>query len=328
MAATTGIDWTDATWNPLNWHCTPVSTECDNCYAATWSARWRGPADFTAGPPSIVPGRMLLPWQDKTIRDDVHKMFLTSMSDPFHGRLPIREQAFLWSGMAAVHDKVHQVLTKRDGIMRSRVNSPKFANLAYWQLDRLEAMARNARRLTPWRIKAIADIDLARRTWQWPLRNVWLGVSAGTQATADRRIERLADTMAATRIISCEPLLERVDITEWIEDERPVNNPDDDTEGDAMDAPDGALVDGMRRSGSTWIREEHLIHQVIVGGESGGRHRPLDVEHARQLRDQCTRYGVPFWFKQVGGPSPTSGGDLLDGRRWKQWPVQRPGVLV
>ena len=60
--------------------------------------------------------------------------------------------------------------------------------------------------------------------------------------------------------------------------------------------------------------------KVIAGGESGPGHRPLDLDHARALRSQCTASGVPFFFKQVGGQHPTSGGDLLDGRTWKQRP--------
>lgn len=63
------------------------------------------------------------------------------------------------------------------------------------------------------------------------------------------------------------------------------------------------------------------ISWVIVGGESGPGHRPLDLDSARDLRDQCVKANVPFFFKQVGGHRPTSGGDLLDGKQWKQFPT-------
>ncbi len=62
------------------------------------------------------------------------------------------------------------------------------------------------------------------------------------------------------------------------------------------------------------------IHWVIVGGESGPRARPMLIEWAREMRDQCTAAKVPFFFKQWGGIRPKSGGRLLDEREWSQWP--------
>jgi protein gp37 len=62
------------------------------------------------------------------------------------------------------------------------------------------------------------------------------------------------------------------------------------------------------------------IHWVIVGGESGPRARPMLVEWARDVRDQCRAAEVPLFFKQWGGLRPKSGGRLLDGREWSQLP--------
>jgi protein gp37 len=62
------------------------------------------------------------------------------------------------------------------------------------------------------------------------------------------------------------------------------------------------------------------IHWVIVGGESGSAHRPMDLRWARDLRDQCRVAGVPFFFKQVGGRTPKAGGCTLDGREWREYP--------
>jgi protein gp37 len=62
------------------------------------------------------------------------------------------------------------------------------------------------------------------------------------------------------------------------------------------------------------------IHWVIVGGESGPRARPMLAEWAREVRDQCKSGKVAFFFKQWGGLRPKSGGRLLDGREWNQWP--------
>ena len=62
------------------------------------------------------------------------------------------------------------------------------------------------------------------------------------------------------------------------------------------------------------------IHWVIVGGESGPKHRPPDPEWVRDIRKQCARAGVPFFFKQWGGRTPKARGRLLDGRAWDEMP--------
>jgi protein gp37 len=49
------------------------------------------------------------------------------------------------------------------------------------------------------------------------------------------------------------------------------------------------------------------IHWVIAGGESGPRHRMPDLAWVRDIRDRCVDQHVPFFFKQVGGPSPKGG---------------------
>ncbi|MBL9008892.1 MAG: phage Gp37/Gp68 family protein [Myxococcales bacterium] len=65
------------------------------------------------------------------------------------------------------------------------------------------------------------------------------------------------------------------------------------------------------------------IDWVIVGGESGPKARPMDAAWAIDLRDQCRRAGVPFFFKQWGGKNKKQAGRLLDGRTWDQMPGDR-----
>jgi protein gp37 len=67
------------------------------------------------------------------------------------------------------------------------------------------------------------------------------------------------------------------------------------------------------------------IHWVIVGGESGPRHRPIRPEWVREIRQQCLTAEVPFFFKQWGGRTPKSGGRILDGRTWDAMPLIQNG---
>jgi len=63
--------------------------------------------------------------------------------------------------------------------------------------------------------------------------------------------------------------------------------------------------------------------EVIVGGESGPNARPMKPEWVRAIRDQCVKYGVPFWFKQWGGTNRvdgTWGGNMLDGKKYEELP--------
>ncbi len=65
------------------------------------------------------------------------------------------------------------------------------------------------------------------------------------------------------------------------------------------------------------------IDWVIVGGESGAHYRPMAAEWAREIRDQCRKMGVPFFFKQWGGRSPKQLGRMLDGREWNGVPRRK-----
>jgi len=62
------------------------------------------------------------------------------------------------------------------------------------------------------------------------------------------------------------------------------------------------------------------IHWVIAGGESGPGYRPMEVNWAKEVRDQCRKAKVPFFFKQWGGVRPKSGGRELDGKEWNGYP--------
>lgn len=63
------------------------------------------------------------------------------------------------------------------------------------------------------------------------------------------------------------------------------------------------------------------IEWVIGGGESGPEHRPCEEAWAIELRDMCLAADVAFFWKQWGGKTPKSGGRLLEGKFWSQYPV-------
>jgi protein gp37 len=67
------------------------------------------------------------------------------------------------------------------------------------------------------------------------------------------------------------------------------------------------------------------IQWVIVGGESGPGARPMDPTWATDLRDQCRRAKVPFFFKQWGGKNKKHAGRILDGRTWDEMPAAPAG---
>jgi protein gp37 len=74
------------------------------------------------------------------------------------------------------------------------------------------------------------------------------------------------------------------------------------------------------------------IDWVIVGGESGPGARPMREEWVLDIRDQCRKVGVPFFFKQWGGINKKRTGRLLDGQVWNEMPLKflsvRPHPLV
>src|SRR4051812_47121277 len=73
-------------------------------------------------------------------------------------------------------------------------------------------------------------------------------------------------------------------------------------------------LEGLDLDGIDWL---------IAGGESGPRHRRMDPTWATELRDQCERDGVAFFFKQWGGRTPKAGGRLLEGVQHDAWPPAR-----
>ena len=293
MADRTGIEWTDATWNPVT-GCTEVSPGCDHCYAKTFAERWRG-----------TPGHYFEHGFDVQLRPDklnqplrwrkARRIFVNSMSDLFHDQVPDEFIARVFAVMAYSYWHTFQILTKRHGRMRSLLSSDTFIGL----------FDREFCSIPDWNDR-YPDLDFVRpehvcHLADGPLTNVWLGVSAEDQKRADLRIPALLDTPAAVRFISAEPLLGPINLSPWL---------------------------GPKASTPCW--DDHPSYEecsrciqpewLIVGGESGSGARPMHPDWARDLRDQCQAAGVAFLFKQWGGRTPKANGRVLDGRTWDQYP--------
>ena len=176
MGDKSGIEWTDATWNPTT-GCDRVSPGCDNCYALDLAARLKamGSAAYqqdgdprTSGPGfklTLHPDRIDQPLRWKRPR----RIFVNSMSDLFHPDVPSYYIAAVFDVMAAAHQHSFQILTKRPRRMAELSHGATFGE-------------------------------------RWPLPNVWLGTSIETDRYAFRT-DYLIATQAATRFLSLEPLL-------------------------------------------------------------------------------------------------------------------------
>ncbi len=168
MSATSSIEWTDATWNPVR-GCTKINPGCKHCYAATFAERFRG----VPGHPyeqgfdlRLVPEKLAEPlrWgSPKTI-------FVNSMSDLFQVGVADSyvEQVVRVMQMANWH--TYQVLTKRADRMRDMLNG------------QLSFAAKN--------------------------EHIWWEVSVEDRKYGLPRLEALRQASAAVRFLSIEPLLE------------------------------------------------------------------------------------------------------------------------
>lgn len=116
MAATSTIEWTDATWNPTS-GCTKVSPGCDHCYAMKFAERFRGVKGHyyeTGFDLALRPNMLDKPSEWKKPR----RIFVDSMSDLFQTGVPDSYLDQVFDRMEAIDRHVYQVLTKRPERMR------------------------------------------------------------------------------------------------------------------------------------------------------------------------------------------------------------------
>lgn len=286
MAENSGIEWTEATWNPVS-GCTHASAGCDHCYAVTMTHRLEAMGQAKYAGLTVLNGRGHRHFNGQVRCDEAalkiplgwkkpKRVFVNSMSDLFHRDVPFEFVDKVFAVMALCPQHTFQILTKRPERMAEyltwRSGSHELdADRRYvvWSACRLliEAAVKTG---TIRRLFATPDeTKLFLKEFEWPLPNVWLGCSVENQDAADRRIPELLKTPAAVRFLSVEPLLGPVDF---------------------FNADRDGLRGGMRGA----------IHWIIVGGESGPNARPCDVEWIRNIVRQCKEAGVPCFVKQLG----------------------------
>ena len=159
----------------------------------------------------------------------------------------------------------------------------------FWRDDPLDAWKRAHTFMIltkrPDRMEAYMDRFYATNHEHHPWPNIWLGTSIENQEQAGIRIPQLLSIPAAVHFVSLEPLL-------------------------------GAIrVFGF--GSPTWgkLPASTYLNWVIAGAETGPGARPMDLDWARSLRDQCQEAGAPFFFKR-----DSDGNRELDGVQWNEYP--------
>ena len=154
MSATSTIEWTDATWNPVT-GCTRVSPGCDHCYALTFAERFGGVPNhpYEQGfDLKLWPEHLELPLQWKKPR----RIFVNSMSDLFHKDIPDDYIRRVFDIMLKANWHIFQVLTKRSGRLARLGSSlpwPKHicagvsveTNAFTWRVDQLRRVPAQVR---------------------------------------------------------------------------------------------------------------------------------------------------------------------------------------
>ena len=303
MPHKTNIEWADYSSNALRardangkvgWSCAMTSPGCAACYSSALNGR------FGTG----------LPYNDASVKAVEHfidekelkhiltfrpkgpfkngqsrpKVFPFDMTDLFGEWVPFETIDRMFAAFALRPDVDFMVLTKRAERMAEYLND-------LWP----DIMASDPKRVVSQEVKAAIR--------EWPLPNVWLGVSCEDQKRADERIPHLLRCPAAVRFLSVEPMLGPVDLKgHFVACPHCLSGMKDIT-GDG-----GYDFFGMYEGGTCdrCDGEGRAIHQVIVGGESGPGARPLHPDWARSIRDQCQAAGVSFFFKQWGAWVPSA----------------------
>ena len=273
----TNIEYLDFTWNPLAMRCTPVSEGCANCWHIKMANRV-----------AKIPGMM---FNEEMSYRGINKPYLVKerLNDPLKRKKP----AII--GVQFMGDLFHKDVPFHmvDRILGQIQKAPQHTFLILTK--RPDTMARH------FRAYVLPDWSADR------LANLWLGVTAENQQTADERIPILLQIPAAKRFVSIEPMLGPVDFGHlWLGEERKI-----DCGGCSATPVRGQpYCPGHEGGGIDW---------VIAGCESGPGRRSAKIEWFRNLKNQCVKAGVPFFLKQMEG---------IVGVKSKKWGLMLKSIVV
>ncbi len=194
------IEWTEETWNPTT-GCDKISAGCDNCYALGMARRLKamGQAKYqndghpvTSGPGfgiTVHTDELSTPLRWRKPRT----VFVNSMSDLFHARVPHDFLASAFAVMSCTPHHTYQVLTKRPERMQRLLTSH-----AWWTAFAAEMVELR---------EGAAPVAYGYDGDHPALPNVWLGTSIESDKHVGRA-DALRATPAAVRFISAEPLVD------------------------------------------------------------------------------------------------------------------------
>lgn len=288
MAKDSLIEWCRHTFN--GWiGCTALSPACDHCYAQALAERFKW-AKWGAAEPrhrtSEATWRQPLAWNRAAQQaGERHRVFANSLSDVADAEVPIEWFVDLMELIGQTPHLDWMLLTKRPKVLQARLEDP--ASRAAYLHGRRKA--------------GMPSLD----SWRFP--NIWVGTTAEDQKMADLRIPQLLAIDAVCHFVSGEPLLGPLDIARWL---YPTH-----WHWDAKyKTPEEALAAGAyaeRKPQGLVSARARFLKLVIAGGESGQGARPILLDAARSLRDQCAAARTAFFFKQWGEYLPV--GQVLPG---------------
>lgn len=324
MADHTSIEWTDATWQPIT-GCSVISPGCTNCYAmklagtrlAHHPSRAGLTRDSKAGPVWTGEVRLNEEWLTQPLRwKKPRKIFVCAHGDLFHESVPDEWIDRVFAVMALTRKHTYQVLTKRSERMREYIARTGRS------IEFLETHARDL----GWTLK-FEGAGLVN----WPLSNVWLGVSCEDQQRYDERKDDLRNTPAAVRFFSFEPLLGPI-VADFLGDwgivggesgpnARPMHP---DWARSLRDQCQAAGTAYFFKQWGEWLpwEPEHGPCWISQNGRSEDAHVlfPVDL-------DSDPRWDDGLWagdggvghaaFQRVG---KKRAGRLLDGKEWNEFP--------
>ena len=303
MADKTGINWTEATWNPVV-GCSIRSPGCRRCYAMKMGRRLelmggKGGKKY-AGLTRVVKGKSVWTGEVREHAESIDQpirwrrprlIFVNSMSDLFHEKLGRKAMDRTFAVMAMARQHTFQILTKREdvmvGYMEGLQNGMRGFDIVDCQREIIGEAAYFRRQ---------KRTDGYGTGFEKPLANVWIGVSVEDQRYADVRRDALKRVAALgwKTWVSYEPALGPVDWTGW-----------------------------------------DFIRCLVSGGESGDDATPSHPNWHRSARDWCAAHGIAYGFKQWGEWAPHRarpwgdlGGDVRTGRVRIVHPSARSDVEI